>query len=111
MPTRFCALPHGLLHQSPQKVLLGGFDSAIHAQLNPPMNTLGSPATDRSIEAGRPQWPGRPVRMVVAPVLPLNTRRIRHSALPSRHVRIGVCLESFIRNKPNLKSEGGGRPK
>jgi len=32
------------------------------------MNTLGSWATDRSSGAGRPQWPGRRVRMVVAPL-------------------------------------------
>ena len=77
------------------------------------MNTLGSPATDRSNEAGRPQQPGRPVRMVVALPSLLDTRRIRHSALPQtqhRHVRIGVCLASLPRNKPNLKIEGGAGP-
>jgi len=48
------------------------------------MNTLDSWATDRSSAAGRPRGPGRRVRMVVVPVLPLDTRRIRHSALPQQ---------------------------
>ena len=46
------------------------------------MNTLGSWAIDRSYGAGRLLWSGRRVRMVFAPVLPHDTRRIRHIGLP-----------------------------
>lgn len=46
------------------------------------MNTLDSWAIDRSYGAGRPPWSDRRVRMVIAPVLPLDTRRIGHIALP-----------------------------
>ena len=59
------------------------------------MNTLDSWAIDRNSGAGRPLRSGRRVRMVVAPVLPHDTRRIRHIVLPHRgHVRIGACLAS-----------------
>jgi len=75
------------------------------------MNTLGSRATDRSNEAGRPQWPGRPVRMVVALPSLLRVASDTVHCRKSRHVRIGVCLASLQRNKPKLKTEGGARPK
>jgi hypothetical protein len=59
------------------------------------MNTLGSLATDRSIEAGRRHWPGRPVRMVVAlPSLLIRVASDTVHCRKSRHVRIGVCLAS-----------------
>jgi hypothetical protein len=71
---------------------------------NPPMNTLGSRVTDRSNEAGRPQWPGCPVRMVVTlPSLLIRVASDTVHCRKSRHVRIGVCLASLPRNKPNLK--------
>jgi hypothetical protein len=71
---------------------------------NSPMNTLGSRVTDRSNEAGRPQWPGCPVRMVVTvPSLLIRVASDTVHCRRSRHVRIGVCLASLPRNKPNLK--------
>jgi hypothetical protein len=67
------------------------------------MNTLGSRVTDRSNEAGRPQWPGCPVRMVVTlPSLLIRVASDTVHCRKSRHVRIGVCLASLPRNKPNL---------
>ena len=71
---------------------------------NPPMNTLGSRVTDRSNEAGRPQWPGCPVRMVVTlPSLLIRVASDTVHCRKSRHVRIGVCLASLPSNKPNFK--------
>ena len=71
---------------------------------NPPMNTLGSRVTDRSNEAGRPQWPGCSVRMVVTlPSLLIRVASDTVHCRKSRHVRIGVCLASLPRSKPNLK--------
>ena len=75
------------------------------------MNTLDSWAIDRSSAAGRPLWSGRRVRMVVAPVLPPDPRRIRHIALPQHwHVRIGACLAS-CKGISRTQIEGGDRPK
>ena len=67
------------------------------------MNTLGSYATDRSYEAGRPQWLGRRVRMVVALPSLLDTRRIRHIALPQLPACADRSLSRILRkrNKPN----------
>ena len=76
------------------------------------MNALGSWAIDRSYGAGRPLWSGRRVRMVVAPVLSLD--RVALDTLHCfnhEHVRIGACLASCERNKPNSKLERGDRPK
>ena len=100
------------LHQSPQRFCRGGFDSAIHAHRNPPMNTLDSWATDRSSAAGRPQEPGRRVRMVVAPVLSLDTRRIRHSALPQQWACADRSLSRILfKGISRTQTEGGDRPK
>jgi len=72
------------------------------------MNTLGSWAMDRSYGAGRPLRSGRLVRMVLAPVLPHDTRRIRHIALSQTwHVRIGACLASCKGISRTQTEEGG----
>ena len=69
------------------------------------MNTLGSWAIDRSYAAGRPLASDRRVRMVIAPVLPLDTRRIRHIALPQQSACADRSLSRiFQKNKPNYKS-------
>jgi hypothetical protein len=76
------------------------------------MNTLGSWATDRSNEAGRLQGPGRRVRMVVAPVLSLDTRRIRHSALPRQWACADRSLSRILfKGISRTQTEGGDRPK
>lgn len=78
------------------------------------MNTLGSWAIDRSYGAGRLSRPGRRVRMVLAPVLPLDTRRIRHIALLPV---LWTCADRslsrilFIQGLSRTKTEGGDRPK
>ena len=56
------------------KGFVGGLCFRNPCSPKPPMNTLGSWATDRSSAAGRPQWPGRRVRMVVAPLSSLLMR-------------------------------------
>src|SRR5436190_15443636 len=92
--------------KAPPGFCRGGFDSATHAKRNSLMNTLGSWATDRSSGAGRPPRPGRRVRMVVAPLSSLLIRvelDTVHCPI-SGHVRIGVCLASCLRNKPDSKS-------
>src|SRR5262249_20798796 len=79
-----------------------GVVSAIHAHRNFIMNTLGSWAIDRSSGAGRPLWSGRRVRMVVAPVLPRDTRRIRHIVLPQFLACTDRSLSRILqRNKSN----------
>jgi hypothetical protein len=76
------------------------------------MNTLDSWAIDRSYAAGRPLRSGRRVRMVVAPVLPPDTRRIRHIVLPQLLACTDRSLSRILqRNKPNSDLEGGDRPK
>jgi hypothetical protein len=71
------------------------------------MNTLGSWAIDRSYGAGRPLWPDRPVRMVVAPVLPLIRVALDTlHCLNVGHVRIGACLAS-CQGISRTQSEGG----
>jgi len=76
------------------------------------MNTLGSWAIDRSYGAGRLLWSGRRVRMVFAPVLPHDTRRIRHIGLPPSLACPDRSLSRILpRNKPNSNFEGGDRPK
>jgi len=75
------------------------------------MNTLGSWAIDRSYGAGRPLRSGRRLRMVVAPVLPPDTRRIRHIVLPQLWACTDRSLSRILqRNKPNSDLEGGDRP-
>ena len=64
------------------------------------MNTLGSWAVDRSYGAGRALKSDRRVRMVIAPVLPLDTRRIRHIALPQCQACADTSLSRILsRNK------------
>jgi hypothetical protein len=76
------------------------------------MNTLGSWAIDRSYGAGRAFCYDRHVRMVVAPVLPHDTRRIRHIGLPQLLACPDRSLSRILpRNKPNSNFEGGDRPK
>ena len=75
------------------------------------MNTLGSWAIDRSYGAGRPLWPDRPVRMVVAPVLPLIRVALDTlHCLDPGHVRIGACLASF-QGISRTQTERGDCPK
>jgi hypothetical protein len=97
--------PHGLLHQSPQEFCRGALIP--QSMLSEPhrMNTLGSWTTDRRNGAGRPHWPGRRVRMVGAPLsfLLIRVELDTVHCPKSGHVRIGVCLASCFRNKPDSK--------
>jgi hypothetical protein len=74
------------------------------------MNTLGSWAIDRSSGAGRLTRLGRRVRMVVAPVLPLDTRRIRHSALLQYRARADRRLSRILFKGISRTQTRGRRP-
>ena len=91
------------LHQSPQRFCRGSFDSAIHAHRNPPVNTLGSWAIDRSYGAGRLQGLAAALEWS-SPLSSLDTRRIRHIALPLSWACADRNLSRILqRNKPNSK--------
>ena len=75
------------------------------------MNTLGSWAIDRSYGAGRPLRSDRRVRMVVAPVLPPDTRRIRHIVLPQLWACTDRSLSRIRKGISRTKPKGGADPK